>query len=112
MSKQRIGLLGLAVTVGLSCCSSATAETWRLKNGDQWESVASDPQERYLHAISQLKELAQSGDKSEVKEALKQIREEFPDRVGPDLDLFIYGEMYYWRDRYGKSLTNFEKMFK
>jgi len=138
MSKQRIGLgsgpqvhnsalgspsqtrrvafgvpfLGLAVSVVLSCGSNATAETWRLKNGDQWESVAADPQERYRHAISQLKELAQAGDASEVKEALKQIKEEFPDRVGPDLDLFINGELQYWRDHYGKALAKFEKMLK
>jgi outer membrane protein assembly factor BamD (BamD/ComL family) len=102
----------MAVCVALSCCSSATAETWRLKDGDRWESVASDPQERYLHAISELKELARAGEAGDVKEALKQIKEEFPDRVGPDLDLFINGELQYWRDRYGKALEKFEKMLK
>ncbi|MCX5646336.1 MAG: outer membrane protein assembly factor BamD [Phycisphaerae bacterium] len=102
----------MAVCVALSCCSSATAETWRLKDGDRWESVASDPQERYLHAISELKELARAGEAGEVKEALKQIKEEFPDRVGPDLDLFINGELQYWRDHYGKALGKFEKMLK
>ena len=105
-------MLGLAVCVALSCCPSATAETWRLKDGDHWQSVASDPQERYLHAISELKELARAGDGAQVKEALKQIKEEFPDRVGPDLDLFINGELHYWRDRYGKALREFEKMLK
>ena len=102
----------MAVCVVLSCCSSATAETWRLKDGEKWESVASDPQERYLHAISELKELAQAGDAGEVKEALKQIKEEFPDRVGPDLDLFINGELQYWHDHYGRALVKFEKMLK
>ena len=104
--------MGMAVCVALSCCSSATAETWRLKDGDRWESVASDPQERYLHAISELKELARAGEAGDVKEALKQIKAEFPDRVGPDLDLFINGELQYWRDRYGKALEKFEKMLK
>jgi outer membrane protein assembly factor BamD (BamD/ComL family) len=125
MSKQRIGLgsrtrrvafgvlfMGLAVCVALSCCSSATAETWRLKEGDQWESVASDPQERYRHAISELKDLAQARDAAQVKEALQQIKEEFPDRVGPDLDLFINGELQYWQDHYGRALEKFEKMLK
>jgi len=88
------------------------AGTWRLKNGEQWEAVASDPQERYLHAISQLKELAQSGDQAEIKMALRQVKEEFPDRAGLDLDRFIYGEKYYWRDRYGKAVSEFERMFK
>ena len=104
--------MGLAVYVALSCCSCTTAETWRLKDGDRWESVASDPQERYLHAISELKELARAGDGAQVKRTLKQIQEEFPDRVGPDLDLFITGELQYWRDHYGKALEKFEKMLK
>jgi len=112
MLKHGIGFLGLAISVALSCAGSATAETWRLKNGDQWESTAADPQERYLHAIAELKELVKSGNARDVKEALKQIKEEFPDRVSPDLDLFILGEMQYWRDRYGKALSQFEKMFK
>jgi hypothetical protein len=104
--------LGLAVSVALSCCSSATAETWRLKSGDEWESVAADPQERYRHAIAELKELVKSADASELKDTLQQIKEEFPDRVGPDLDLFANGEWQYWRNHYGKALTKFEKMLK
>ncbi len=107
-----VALLGVAISIALSCGTGVAAETWRLKSGDQWESVSSDPQERYLHAISELKELAKEGDASAVKEALKQIKAEFPDRVGPDLDLFIQGELQYWRHRYGKALAKFEKMFK
>lgn len=112
MSKQGIGFACLAACVVFSYCSSATAETWRLKDGDQWESVASDPQERYLHTVSELKELARSGDKGDMKEALKQVREEFPDRVGPDFDLFLWGEWQYWREHYGRALSKYEKMLK
>jgi tetratricopeptide (TPR) repeat protein len=107
-----MGFLGLTVSVVLGCCAGATAETWRLKSTDQWESVASDPQERYLHALAELKELVQSGTAAEVKEALQRIKEEFPDRVGPDLDLFIDGEFQYWRGHYGRALAKFEKMLK
>jgi tetratricopeptide (TPR) repeat protein len=112
MSKHKMGFLGLAVSVTFFCGASASAETWRLKNTDQWESVASDPQERYLHAIAELKELVKSGTAGDVKEALRQIKGEFPDRVGPDLDLFIYGEFQYWSNHYGRALTKFEKMLK
>jgi len=111
MSKHEIRLLGLAVSVVLSGCVVATAGTWRLKNTDQWESAA-DPQERYLHAMADLKDLVKSGNAGDVKEALRQIRAEFPDRTGPDLDLFINGELQYWRNRYGSALAKFEKMLK
>jgi len=112
MSKHKMGFLGLALSIAFSCCAGATAETWRLKNTDQWEPVASDPQERYQHAIAELKELVKSGDAGAVKEALGQIKEEFPDRVGPDLDLFIHGELQYWKNHYGRALAKFEKMLK
>lgn len=112
MSKQGIGFIALAVSVALSYCPRATAETWRLKNGDRWESVASDPEARYRHAISELKELAQAGDKRGVKATLKQIEEEFPDRVGPDLGLYINGELLYWQNHYDRALAKFEKMLK
>jgi tetratricopeptide (TPR) repeat protein len=105
-------LVGLAVSISLLCGCRATAETWRLKDGERWESIAADPQDRYRHAIAEIKELVRSGDTGAVKDGLKQIKAEFPDRVGPDLDLFIYGELYYWRDRYGKAIVQFEKMFK
>jgi hypothetical protein len=104
--------VSLAVSVVLSCCSSVIAETWRLKDGEQWESVGSDPQEQFRHAVSELRELARSGDEDEVKEALRQVKEEFPDRVGPDLESFILGEMHYWMDHYGRAVARFEKMFK
>ncbi len=105
-------LWALALSVALPSGPNAIGGTRRLKSGDQWESTASDPQERYVHAIAELKELAKAGDAGAVKDALKQIKAEFPDRVGPDLDLFIEGELQYWRDHYGKALAKFEKMFK
>lgn len=125
MSKQGIGLaarthhfalgiplLGLVAGIALSCSSQAGAETYRLKDGQQWESVASDPEENYLHAISQLKELAQSGSKGELTRAIKEVKADYPDRTGPDLDLFLFGEWYYWRDHYGRALAKYEKMLK
>ena len=105
-------LLRLALVVMVSCCHSAAAETWRLKGGESLEVVADDPQEQYLHAIAELKKLVQEGDAGEVKAALEQMKEEFPDRVGPDLELFVQGEVRYWQDRYGKALVKYEKLLK
>ena len=104
--------LRLALVVMVSCCHSAAAETWRLKGGESLEVVADNPQEQYLHAIAELKKLVQEGDAGEVKAALEQIKEEFPDRVGPDLELFVQGEVRYWQDRYGKALVKYEKLLK
>jgi tetratricopeptide (TPR) repeat protein len=105
-------ILGLALGIVVSCCPIAGADTWRLKGGEKLESVADDPQDPYLRAIADLKKLVKEGDIGEVKDALSQIKDEFPDRVGPDLELFVLGETRYWQNRYGKALVKYEKLFK
>jgi len=104
--------VALAAGIALSVCHPAIAGTWRLKGGQQWESVSSDPEEQYLHAIAELKELVQAGQSKAAKALAAQLRAEFPDRVGPDINLFVAGELHYWRNRYSKALVQYEKLLK
>lgn len=104
--------LGLALMVGVSCCHIAAAKTWRLKGGEVLEVVSDNPQDAFGQTIEEIKKLVKEGDVKEVKEALRQIKEEYPDRVGPDLELFALGEVHYWSDRYGKAMTKYEKLLK
>lgn len=101
----------IALTI-LSCCLTGTAKTWRLKKGQPWEPVSASPDQRYAQAVARLKRLAQSGDAEAVEEALSRLKEQFPDRVGPDLEAFLEGELLYWVDKYAKALVKYEKFFK
>lgn len=112
MCREGALLLSLILTIVAFCCGNARAETWRLKGGEKLETLTDDPQEQYQQAIAELKKLVQEGDVSEVKDAIRQIKAEFPDRVGPDLELFAVGEARYWQDRYGKALVKYEKLLK
>jgi outer membrane protein assembly factor BamD (BamD/ComL family) len=103
---------GLFVVMALSCMATPAAETWKLQDGKDWQSMAGDPQQRYLLAISQLKELARAGDTEDVKNALAQIKEEFPQRFGPDLELFAMAELEFWKDRYANAMVKYEKLMK
>jgi tetratricopeptide (TPR) repeat protein len=102
----------LTICIALSCGGSAVAETWRLKTGQTWESTTAGPDEQYLHAIAEIKKLVQEGDSKGAKAIIKQLKDEFPDRVGPDLDIFVKGELQYWRDHYTRALTKYEKLLK
>jgi len=107
--------IGYAVLVGcavFSCGATAVAETWRLKSGQTWESTTAGPDEQYLHAVAEIKRLVQEGDAEGAKEIVKQLRAEFPDRVGPDLNLFVDGELQYWSDHYDKAITKYERLLK
>jgi outer membrane protein assembly factor BamD (BamD/ComL family) len=112
MWKHRMWFLSLALWIVASCCHNAAGETWRLKGGETLEIVADEPQDSYGRALAEIKKLVREGDAGEVKAALSQLKEEFPDRVGPDLELFVEGEVRYWQDHYGKALTRYEKLLK
>lgn len=103
---------GLVVLAVLYCCTALMATTWRLKDGEDWQSVATDPREEYLHAIAELKDLVRNGDAKALKEALAQLKGDFPQYVGPDVDLFMEGELQYWQDRYVKAMAKYEKLLK
>jgi len=102
----------LAVLVMLLCAGAAAKETWRLKDGAKWESVTANPPQEYALKVAELKDLVRTGKSKAVEEALAQLKEEFPQYTGPDLDLFIEGEVQYWKDRYTKALKEYEKLLK
>jgi len=112
MLKCRMRYVALALCAVLVCGHGVGAKTWRLKAGKGWESVSDDPEDQFLHAMAEIKSLVYAGQSKEAKEALKQLKEEFPERVGPDTDLFIEGENYYWQDRYAKAMAKYEKLLK
>ena len=101
-----------AVFVAVLCGPLAAAETWRLKDANEWEPVATGPQERYLQAVAEVKKLARQRDTKAVKKALQKLKDDFPARFGPDLELFIKGELQYWRNDYAKAMEKFEKLLK
>ena len=96
----------------LSCAPVVAAETWRLKSDQTWESTAAGPDDQYLQAIAELKKLVQGGDATAAQDIVRQLKSEYPDRVGPDLDLFVTGELRYWSDLYGKALVSYERLLK
>jgi outer membrane protein assembly factor BamD (BamD/ComL family) len=102
----------LAALLMLLCAGTAAQETWRLKDGQKWESVAANPSQQYALKIAELKDRVRSGDSEAVADALAQLKAEFPQYIGPDLDLFVEGELQYWQDHYTKAMKQYEKLLK
>ncbi|MBN2127992.1 MAG: tetratricopeptide repeat protein [Sedimentisphaerales bacterium] len=112
MLKCRMRYTALALCAVLVCGHGVSAKTWRLKADKGWKSIADDPEEQFRHAMAEIKNLVYAGESKEAKKALEQLKEEFPERVGPDTELFIDGEIYYWHDRYAKAMAKYEKLLK
>jgi outer membrane protein assembly factor BamD (BamD/ComL family) len=104
--------VGMAVLTAGLCCGVAATETWRLAKDQQWQPVTANPQDEYLHALAELNDLVRAGETSQAKAALKGLKEDYPQRVGPDLDQFVDAELQYWKDNYEKAVPAYEKMLK
>jgi outer membrane protein assembly factor BamD (BamD/ComL family) len=112
MFGKGIRLSGMAVLTACLCCGAAATETWRLAKDQQWQSVTANPQQEYLHAMAELNDLIRSGEAKDAREALKAIKEQYPQRVGPDLDQFVDAELDYWNDNYEKAVPEYDKLLK
>jgi outer membrane protein assembly factor BamD (BamD/ComL family) len=128
MRERRMRYVALAICVLVLCCheglagsaepprsQSATASKSRRPRQaprPQGPRAAPAPDEQYDQAIAQIKELVQAGESKAAKEIVQQLKAEYPDRVGPDLDLYVAGELRYWVDHYSKALVKYEKLLK
>lgn len=109
---SRVQEIAVAVFMTLCCLGAAATESPRVQNDGGAPSVPGGPQERYLLAISELKESVRSASVAEVKDTLARLKEDFPQHVGPDLELFAMGELEYWKDRYARAMVKYEKLLK
>lgn len=110
--KNRMIIRALVVLTTLLCALAPAAETPRLQETTDEPPVTGGPQQRYEKALSELEEVVQSGDTGDVKDFLAQLKDDFPQRVGPDLELYAMGELQYWKDHYGKAMVKYEKLLK
>ena len=112
MRRQGIRLTGVAVLTACFCCGAAANEVFRLARDQQWQSVGTNPKEEYLHRLAELNELIRAGETENAGAALKGLKEDYPQRVGPDLDQFVEAELEYWKDNFDKAAPKYEKMLK
>ncbi len=109
---SRVQEIAVAVFMTLCCLGAGATESPRVQTDGRAPSVPGGPQERYLLAISELKESVRSASVAEVKDTLARLKEDFPQHVGPDLELFAMGELEYWKDRYARAMVKYEKLLK
>lgn len=102
----------LTVLLTLLCTAVMAKDTWRLKDGGALAAVSASPREQYGLQIAKLKDLVRTGRSDAVVDLLAELKEEFPQYVGPDLDLFVEGEVQFWKDRYPRAMKKYEKLLK
>ena len=98
-----------AVILLLSASAALSAETWRLEQGGDWQTVSAEGEDKYLLAVAEIKQLVSMGQTEAVREAIDKLKGDFPEIAGPDLDAFIEAEIYFCEGKFGKAVRSYDK---
>jgi outer membrane protein assembly factor BamD (BamD/ComL family) len=107
MLKYKRRFIILAVAAGLLASSIFSAETWRLGESGQWETVSVE--NKYLLAVAEIKKLVNMGETEAVGQAVDKLKKDFPEIAGPDLDAFIKAEMLYSKGKFTKAAKDYDR---
>ncbi|MHC4271164.1 MAG: outer membrane protein assembly factor BamD [Planctomycetota bacterium] len=102
---KRTNLLLLSL---LTLVSSLGAETWHLEKGNDWKQVQPDTQDNFLMAVTGIKDLINNGKTRQVRRAYENLKQEFPQIQGPDVDAFIKAELLYAKRKFNKSVREYD----
>ena len=111
MFEYRMRHITVSVLVILLTASvSVSTETWRLSEQQTWKTVSQDEQGKYLLAVGKIKQLVNTGQTQQVIEAADQLKKDFPEIAGPDLDAFIEAEVLYSKGKYTKAVRSYDSL--
>lgn len=99
-----IVLAGLLVPAGVGA-----VETYRLDSGNRWQNTADTPEGEYFLAVSKIKQQLLTGTKSDVVEALEQVKRDFPDMAGAEIQAYLDAEKLYAKGKWYKAATAYKK---
>ncbi len=85
------------------------AETYHLDAESGFQNVADSPEGEYLLAISKVKQQLLSGSSAEVIAALEQLKVDFPQLAGEEVDAFIAAEQFYADSVWHKAAVEYKK---
>ncbi len=101
----------ISILVALSAVFSiAWAGTWRLEEGGDWKQVSQQGQDKFQMAVAEGKKLVNTGQTKAARKAFEQLKQDFPEIAGPDLDRYIKAELLLSRRKLTKAARNYDKL--
>jgi outer membrane protein assembly factor BamD (BamD/ComL family) len=109
MPKRTIQFTALAAIV-LSTFTPLQADTWRLGQQQDWQSLSADQKDKYLLAVAEIKKLVNAGQTAAARKAFDKLKKDFPEIAGPDLDVFIEAELLFCQGKFTKAVSSYDKL--
>lgn len=88
---------------------SIASQTWHLSSQEGWESISDNPEGQFLLAISKIKQQIDSGSSQHALQALKTLKNDYPQFAGPALDLYIEAERSYIKGNLSKAAKQYSR---
>ncbi len=110
MLKYRIQPQALLAIALLAAFSTVSADVWRLDSDQNWAAIS--PQDKFLVAVAEVKKLVNTGQTELARIAYEQLRKDFPELDGPDLNAFIEAELLFSQGQFTKAYRAYEKIIK
>ncbi len=85
------------------------ADTWRLDESRQWKEVSKEGKDKFLAEVSEAKNFVNKGETKKAQQAFDNLRKDYPEIAGPDLNAFIKAEMYLCQGKLEKAGNAYQK---
>jgi len=110
MLKYQMRFIALAIAVVLSALSTVSADTWRLGKDRDWKAMSAEGKDKFLLAVAETKKLVNTGQTKAARKAFDELKKDFPEIEGPDLDAFIEAEMLFCRGKFIEAANGYDKL--
>jgi outer membrane protein assembly factor BamD (BamD/ComL family) len=94
----------LSILIGIG-----EAETYHLSSENSWQNAADTPEGEYLLAVSKIKQQLLTGTKSDVVNALEQLKSDFPEMAGAEIQAYLDAEELYAKAKWYKAATAYKE---
>ncbi|MCK5564966.1 MAG: outer membrane protein assembly factor BamD [Planctomycetes bacterium] len=101
------GMLAIIV-LSTFCVAEQAGQTWQLDQKNNWQSLSGSSDGNYLSAIAKIKQAVANGDEESITAQLGQLKTDYPDLAGPDLDAYIEAELLFAKGKWTRASTQYE----
>jgi outer membrane protein assembly factor BamD (BamD/ComL family) len=102
-------LVMITATLLLQSCAAPTRpQTVRLDRQGQWQPSDEARQEQYLLRVAEMKKLVDAGKAGKVRDAIKELKKDYPEIAGADFNSFAEGELLLAKGNIAKAVRQYD----
>lgn len=110
--QRTIVILSVILATTVSLAPGVWADTLRLTDQQEFKPVSDEPTSKFLLAVAEAKNLVNMGQAEAARKAYEQLKKDFPQIAGPDLDAFVDAEMLYCQGKFAGAMRSYDKFLE